>query len=199
MADLGNEIIAQARSIDFISAIPTIIVAILTFIAGQLVNRQGRNQFFSTVVSKERMEWIKEMRKACVDLCTICEMHANESDLSSEEKKTFYETKNSMMLHLNNTKEPERKQEYPIDYALYNLLNGKSYKAIHDNINDIREKATEIFKVEWDKVKIEAGNSRSKAKKIRKLQNSLSGKKVKKRLPLIFAKARQKGAKTQKK
>ena len=154
--------------------IPTIITAVITFIAGLLVNKQGRNQFFSTVVSKERMEWIKEMRVLCTDLCTICETYEHESELPSNERATFLKAKNGMILHLNNTEKKDQQDQFPIDKQLYDMLKDKSFEEIRENVPSIRDKATIIFKTEWDKVKIEAGNSPAKIRQIQELQDKIN-------------------------
>ena len=169
MSDIGNEMINQGSVFDM----TTVIAALITFIAGLLVNWQGSKQFFSTIVSKERMDWIKEMRKLCTELCTICELHDNESELSNEEKTAFLKAKNGMILHLNNTEKENHENQYPIDQKLYELLVNKDFSEIKEKISEIRDNAAIIFKTEWDKVKIEAGNNRLKVKKIQKLQESL--------------------------
>ena len=55
--------------------IAAVITAFVAFLAGLLVNVQGRSQFFSTTVSGERMVWIKDIRNLCAELFTICERY----------------------------------------------------------------------------------------------------------------------------
>lgn len=176
MEEMGNQVVqaAQGNGVDMAAIIAAIITGLITFIIGLLVNRQGRTQFFSSIVSKERMVWIKEMRDLCTELCTICDLNKSEENLSDEELVTFYNAKNGMLLHLNSIQRKEQAEEFPVDKELFELLNNKSFSQIQGSISDIREKATLIFKTEWDKVKIEAGNSRATVKKIEKIQRGIS-------------------------
>ena len=144
----------------------TIIVALITFIAGLLVNRQGRAQFFSTTVSKERMVWIKEMRALCAELCAICEQHDTAASMTPEQEAAFLKARSGMLLHLN----PPGDQ-YPSDGKLIELLSPQDFTTVKRNVPQIRKTLISICKNEWDKVKIEAGNGRWKVRKIEKMMN----------------------------
>ena len=61
------------------------ITSLVTFYAAM----QKRNQFFSNIVSKERMEWIKEVRACCIKLCSICEQYENKDALPQGNMKLF--------------------------------------------------------------------------------------------------------------
>ena len=59
------------------------------------------------------------------------------------------------------------------DNRLNELLLDPDYAKIRANLPEIREICVTVFKSEWDKVKIEAGNSRRKAHKIKVLQEKM--------------------------
>ena len=51
--------------INMSEVIAAAIAGAFAFVAGLLVNSQGKSQFFSTTVSGERMVWIKDIRELC--------------------------------------------------------------------------------------------------------------------------------------
>ncbi|MBP5269660.1 MAG: hypothetical protein ILO42_01730, partial [Clostridia bacterium] len=55
--------------LDITDILVAVISAVIALIVSWLANRQSRSQFFSTTISRARMEWIKEMRALCADLC----------------------------------------------------------------------------------------------------------------------------------
>lgn len=184
-----------------VALIPTLITGIISIILGLKVNQQGRHQFFSTTVSRERMEWIKEMRALSIELCTLCERYENEEALPPDQLTAFLKARNGMLLHLNHPnrikpvehrtlflktwdgilslfhrskKEDDKGKEYSLDKNLIEMLETKGFQDIKENVKDIRQTCMNIFKDEWDKVKIEAGNSPSKVRKIKEMQESIN-------------------------
>ncbi len=151
--------------------VATLITAGLTFVAGLLVNRQSRNQFFSSTVSRERMEWVKDMRALCVELCTICDQYNSWISVPPEQKAAFLRDRNGMLLRLND------RADYPVDQELIGLLDKNSFEEVKAGAPDIRRICMSIFKTEWDKVKIEAGNSPFKVRRIEKLQSMMNARK----------------------
>ena len=143
-----------------------IIAAAIAFLAGLLVNIQGKEQFFSTTVSAERLVWIKDIRKLCATLCSVCEQYDAEN-LPSEQYAVFLKARNGILIRL------DPSGWYTTDDELITLLQEPDFGKVKTNLSRIREILMTINKNEWDKVKIEAGNSKWKVKRIEKIQNRL--------------------------
>ena len=150
-----------------VEIISTSITALIAFIAGLMVNIQGRFQFFSTTVSQERMIWIKDIRSLCTELCSICEMYDVDT-LPDTEKMNFLKARNGILIRL------DPKGWYITDDELIDLLKEPDFSTVKQNVPRIREILRRIEKGEWDKVKIEAGNSASKVKRIEAIQAKLN-------------------------
>lgn len=144
------------------------ISAAVALIVGLLVNFQGRKQLFSNTVSKERMVWIKEVRALCVDLCVLCEQYDR---LTPDQETAFLKAREGILLHL------DPKGHYITDDALIELLQDKSFEDVKKNIGKVRETLRRVFKSEWDKVKIEAGNRLWRVWRINWMQKHLKTKK----------------------
>ncbi len=152
-------------------SIVTLIVALAAFAAGLLANRQSQNRFHSSIVSHERMEWVKDMRSLCAELCTICDQYAAWSAIPAEQKTAFLRARNGMLLRLSGQK------EYPADQELIGLLGKDSYEEVKAGVPRIRKLCMSMFKAEWDKVKTEAGGSPLKAWAAEKARNMLKARK----------------------
>ena len=142
------------------------ITAVVAFVAGLLVNWQGRYQFFTSTVSKERMVWIKDIRGLCTDLCSVCEQYDPDA-LPPEQYAVFLKARNGILIRL------DPKGWYTTDDELIDLLKAPDFAKVKQNLPRIREILMTINKTEWDKVKIEAGNSRRKVKQIEEIQKRL--------------------------
>ena len=142
------------------------ITAAVAFFAGLLVNWQGRFQFFASTVSRERMVWIKDIRALCADLCSVCEQYEPDT-LPPEQYAVFLKARNGILIRL------DPKGWYTTDDELIDLLKAPDFAKVKQNLPRIREILMTINKTEWDKVKIEAGNSRGKVKKIEDIQKRL--------------------------
>ena len=143
------------------------IAALAAFAAGLLVNLQGTFQFFSSVVSAERMIWIKDMRVLCADLFSVCEQYDAEN-LPPEQYAAFLKARNGILIRM------DPPGWYSTDDELLLLLSDPDFAKVKANLSRIRLIMMEIIKGEWDKVKIEAGNNRWKVKKIRELQDRMT-------------------------
>ena len=150
--------------------ISAVIAGLFAFLAGLLVNRQGKSQFFSTTVSKERMAWIREIRQLCTELCSISEAYEPDA-LPPEQRAAFLRARNAILIRLS------PKGWYSADDALLELLANPDFGAVKAKVPQIREILTAILKSEWDKIKIEAGNSPWKVWRVRKIQEHLDAKK----------------------
>ena len=142
------------------------IAGAFAFVAGLLVNSQGKSQFFSTTVSGERMVWIKDIRELCAQLCAVCEQYDADS-LPAEQYAVFLKARNGILIRLDPV------GWYTTDDELIELLKEPDFGKVKANLPRVREILMTIIKTEWDKVKIEAGNSPWKVKRIEEVQNRL--------------------------
>ena len=150
--------------------IAAVIAGAFAFVAGLLVNLQGNSQFFSTTVSAERMVWIKDIRELCAELCAVCEQY-DAASLPAEQYAAFLKARNGILIRLDPV------GWYETDDELIALLKDPDFGKIKANLPRVREILMTIIKTEWDKVKIEAGNSPWKVRRVEALQNRLkSGK-----------------------
>ena len=147
-----------------------IIVAFITaafaFVAGFLVNIQGKAQFFSTIVSKERMVWIKDIRRLSEELFSICEQYDGDN-IPQEQYALFFKARNGILARL------DPAGWYVTDDELIELLIEPDFVRIKASVPRIREILMTLTKNEWDKVKIEAGNNPWKVRKVKKIQDGL--------------------------
>ena len=128
-------------------------------------------RFFSNTVSTERMNWIKDIRKLAAELFSVCEQYEADT-LPEEQRSAFLNARNGILIRLN----PDG-SGYSLDSQLHRLLSEPDFAAIKTNLAEIRFLLGTILKNEWDKVKIEAGNSRRKVRQIEKLQNQIEAEK----------------------
>lgn len=150
--------------------IAAVIAGAFAFVAGLLVNVQGNAQFFSTTVSGERMVWIKDIRELCAELCAVCEQY-DAANLPAEQYAAFLKARNGILIRLDPV------GWYETDDELIALLKDPDFGKVKANLPRVREILMTIIKTEWDKVKIEAGNSPWKVRRVEALQNRLkSGK-----------------------
>ena len=150
--------------------IAALVAGAFAFVAGLLVNIQGSAQFFSTTVSGERMVWIKDMRRLCADLFTVCEQYDADT-LTAEDRTAFLQARNGILIRL------DPPGWYTTDDELLSLLSEPDFSRVRENLPRIRLLITTIIKSEWDKVKIEAGSSRWKVRQIEKLQEQIKSEK----------------------
>lgn len=173
-------------------AIAAIIAACVSLFAAWMTNRREKKELFSNIVSRERMMWVREVRKLSMELCAICECYDIETIVQQSDKLlAFYQARSGLLLHLS----PWNK--YSTDNELIKLLNpldinpeqaGKDqinplpkdhesvkldYQQVQAHCQRIRVIMTEICKMEWDKVKIESGNNKKKQKEIDELQKTI--------------------------
>lgn len=141
--------------------------AMVSLVLSTVVTLKEGSRFFSNIVSGERMTWVKEVRALTAKLMALCEMY-DEDTLPAEQRAVFLETRNDILIHLN-----PASAGYSLDSELHDLLSSPDISAIKENLPRIRELICTILKSEWDKVKIEAGNSPHKIKKIEKLQEQI--------------------------
>ena len=108
--------------------------ALVSMALSALMTMKESSRFFSSTVSSERMNWIKDVRQLATELFTVCEQYSS------------------------------------LDSALHNLLSEPDFDSVKEHLPQIRLMLGTILKNEWDKVKVEAGNSRGKVRKIEKIQ-----------------------------
>ena len=165
---------SKGSLVNIITAVAAIISPLVSLIVALLVNRQSKKQFFVGVVSNERLKWNAEMRALCAELCGLCEQYDNEAAMSAEQIAAFYKTRNAMLLKLNPPMRSALPVAYPVDERLIHLLEQKTFAEVKASVPEIRKCCMIIFKSEWDKVKIEVGNSKSVVKKIEAYQQKIN-------------------------
>jgi hypothetical protein len=170
---------SKGSNLDTTAIIVAVISALFAFasplITTLLTYRQDKNQLFANMVSKERMEWIREMRKRCAELCVLCEQCENEAAMSEKQKETYLQAKYDLLLHLNHPDQPEQKIKYPLDAKMVEILTKPSYQELRAAMPDLRRYCMYIFKSEWDKIKVEAGDSKKKKQEVEKIQARMNG------------------------
>ena len=150
--------------------IAAVVTGAFAFVAGLLVNVQGNAHFFSSTVSHERMVWIHEIRQLGTKLFSVCEQY-EPGQLPPEAETVFLKARNGILIRL------DPPGWYVTDDELITLLSEQDFASVREHLPRIRLLLTSILKTEWDKVKIEAGNSRWKVKRIDKLQERLRSEK----------------------
>lgn len=128
-------------------AVSTIVSTILSV----LVYIQNNQKHYSTTISKERMEWVKETRKTAVDFLAICEKCDTLDEKNSME---YYKLKNLLLLNLNSA------EKYTNDGIIRNAIENRDFADIKAALPQIRTAFASIFKSEWDKAKLESGRGK---------------------------------------
>ena len=138
--------------------------AIVSLALSAVMTLKENARFFSNTVSGERMNWIKDIRKLAAELFTVCEQY-DPNTLPEEQCTVFLNARNGILIRLN----PDG-SGYSLDSRLHQLLDDPDFATVKGNLPEIRSLLGKILKSEWDKVKVEAGNSRSKVRQIEKIQ-----------------------------
>lgn len=128
-------------------AVSTIVSTILSV----LVYIQNNHKHYSTTISKERMEWVKETRKIAADFLAICEKCDTLDEKNSLE---YYKLKNLLLLNLNSA------EKYTNDGFIRNAIENRDFADVKAALSQIRTAFTSIFKSEWDKAKLESGRGK---------------------------------------
>lgn len=128
-------------------AVSTIVSTILSV----LVYIQNNQKHYSTTISKERMEWVKETRKTAADFLAYCEQYDTLDEKNSLE---YYKLKNLLLLNLNSA------EKYTNDGIIRNAIEDRDFSEVKAALPQIRTAFASIFKSEWDKAKLESGRSK---------------------------------------
>lgn len=148
--------------------IAALIAAAVSLLVNAVVNIRKTAQFFSNTVSSERMAWIKEMRDLSAKMLSVCE-HYDPAQLPDEQYDAFLNARNGILIRLNPVD-----TNYPHDKALQRLLAEPDFAAIKANVPEIRYQLGSILKTEWEKVKVEAGNSPWKIRQVDALREKIA-------------------------
>lgn len=135
-----NEVAAALISLA-VSTIVSTILSLLVYI----------QKHYSTTISKERMEWVKETRKIVADFLAICEKYDTLDEKNSLE---YYKLKNLLLLNLNSA------EKYTNDAIIRNAIEDRDFFEVKAVLPQIRTAFASIFKSEWDKAKLESGRSK---------------------------------------
>lgn len=128
-------------------AVSTIVSTILSI----LVYIQNNQKHYSTTISKERMEWVKETRKTAADFLAFCERY---DYLDNDNSREYYKLKNLLLLNLNSA------EKYTNDGIIRNAIEDRDFSEVKAALPQIRTAFASIFKSEWDKAKLESGRSK---------------------------------------
>ena len=137
---------------------------IVSMILNLLVYTQNNQKHYSTTISKERMEWIKETRKIAADFLAFCERYDALDENNSTE---YFKLKNLLLLNLNSA------AKYKNDGIIRNAIEKQDFEKVKANLPKIRTAFASIFKSEWDKAKLESGRSKHYVKKLNRRNNKL--------------------------
>ena len=151
-----NEIIAAA------------IGAGVSLLVSAIVSIREGSKAFSDKVSSERMAWVKEVRELAATMISICEQYEPD-ELTEEQYAAFLNARNGILVRLN----PIDDEYYANDHALQCLLDDPNFASTKKNIPVIRYWICTIMKEEWDKFKIESGNSIFKRRKLDTVRKKL--------------------------
>lgn len=162
-----------ALSAEVLAAIISAVVSILIgVISGWVTASKAKMNFYSSTVSKERVEWINKTREITSDLIAFLAQHT-ENNLLPSATYQFEKLRSSLLVRLSPISYVKEKHKYvDTDGKLIDLLES-DYSIIRDNKCQIRELITVICKNEWDRIKAEAGGDKNLEKKIKKYDNSV--------------------------
>lgn len=124
---------------------------IVSMILNLLVYTQNNQKHYSTTISKERMEWIKETRKIAADFLAFCERYDALDENNSTE---YFKLKNLLLLNLNSA------AKYTNDGIIRNAIEDRDFSEVKAALPQIRTAFASIFKSEWDKAKLESGRGK---------------------------------------
>lgn len=163
-----------------IAAIISVVVSlIISVISGVITAQKAKMNFYSSTVSKERVEWINETRKITAELVAFCSVHV-EDTLLPEDLFVFEKLRNSLLLRLSPKTYVETKKRYvETDGKLIGYLSAEHYGDVRVYKNEIREIVTVICKNEWNRIKAEAGGNKNVECKIKKYDASVEAAKSK--------------------
>jgi hypothetical protein len=147
--------------------------SLFAVVSAWLTVRRARYNFYSSTVSKERVEWIAKTREITSELVAFCAVH-NEDKLSPSDLYEFEKLRSALLLRLSPKTFIEETQKYAeTDGVLIKLLEGE-YSSVRESKNKIREIVTIICKNEWNRIKAEAGSNKHIEEKIAKYDASIS-------------------------
>ena len=148
--------------------ITALIAAAVSLLVNAVLDIRKVSQFFSNTVSTERMAWIREMRDLSAKMLSICERY-DPSQLPDEQYDAFLNARNGILIRLNPVD-----TNYPHDKTLHRLLAEPDFAKIKANVPEIRYQLGTILKTEWEKVKVEAGNSMAKIHQVDTIREKIS-------------------------
>ncbi len=152
------------------SLLSVIISTVIGLITAFITTHKAKMNFYSSTVSKERVEWINQTREITSKLVAFCSMHT-ETQLSPEDVASFEFLRSSLLVRITPMKESEN-IKYCDDKILIELLN-TAYEKVRENRYKIRDIVTVICKKEWDRIKAEAGGNKNLEKLIKKYDASV--------------------------
>jgi hypothetical protein len=172
MAFLDNNLAVSTSNL-IITILSAFISTVFGVAAAWFTVKRARYNFYSSTVSKERVDWLVKTREITSELIAFCAMH-EEDVLSSSDVFQFEKLRSALLLRLSPKSFVEEKRMYvETDGRLIAILEG-DYISVRNSKNEIREIVTLICKNEWGRIKAEAGGNKHIEKKIEKYDASIA-------------------------
>lgn len=141
---------------------------VIGLVSGIFTAQKAKMNFYSSTVSKERVEWINKTREIASELIAFCAMHT-EDELAPIDVYQFEKLRSALLMRISPKVFVENKHKYlDTDGEIIGLLEEDNYQKIRDSREDIRRIITVICKNEWNRIRAEAGGTKNIEKKIEK-------------------------------
>jgi len=157
------------------SLIGAVVVAVSALLVGSIRDRHSKNELYTESVSSFRMDWIKAMRKHLVDLIVLCKT-INSYEVNNDEKVknkiAFERCRANILMRLNPTVSGELSNANEnLKILLKKMRFDQNQICVDENIikedfDDVEKIGTALLKEEWERVKVEAGETIKKRKEI---------------------------------
>jgi len=143
------------------SVVAAVVAGVVSLVVVSIRDKHSKNELYAKTVSSFRMEWIKDIRKYLVKLIVLCKkMHRTEEDRTG-----FERCRANILMRLSPNSDSDKQLK-----DLLGELEIMGFGQICGTGNSIAEKienlGTELLKNEWERVKVEAGETIKKREEI---------------------------------
>jgi hypothetical protein len=147
---------------------------IVSLVIGGIKDKQSKNELYAKTVSSFRMDWIIAMREHIVDLIVLCKTINNSGTNENKKENSeneFERCRANILMRLNPNPNKETSNNEDLKKLLRKIkfeqnqicINGK---ITEKDIEDIERIGTNLLKEEWERVKVEAGETIKKREEI---------------------------------
>jgi len=159
---MGGDLVAEG----VIGAVfGAVIVGVVSLTVAAINDKHSKNELYAKTVSSFRMEWIKDVRKYLVNLIVLCKKISH----GPEDRDNFERCRANILMRLSHTQNKKNKRRNYSD-DVRDLLNDMTFEYICENGNNTAKKiedvGTNLLKEEWERVKVEAGETVKKREEI---------------------------------